>query len=546
MKEDKEISTAKDEDPPPPPSLPRLRSCRYVLAIWAFFGFFNVYALRVNLSVAVVKMATAYNWSNFQSSIVLSAFFYGYIVTQLPGGWLATKFGGKKVFGYGVLCTSVLTLLTPVVSRVFPLLLALRVVEGLGEGVTYPAMHAMFARWAPPAERTKLATLAYSGAFMGTVVAMPVSGALAGSNFLGGWPSVFYTFGTAGVLWFVGWMLVVADSPSTHSRITPEERDYIEGSIAAVQGRKRDVPVPWKGIFTSLPVWAIIINHTTQNWGFYTLLTCLPTYFNDVLRFNISSGGIYSSIPYMALFLVTLAGGQIADFLRVKRQWSTTWVRKLLNSSAYVFGVAFLILAGYTGSTNEPGLGLSSSNNGGLSKPDALAITYLTLATGGLGFSQSGFNINHLDISPRFAGVLMGITNGVATIPGFVAPTVAGAIASCALCDDSKSEYDGQYFEGPDKCPPTNATQQWLDKYQCHASDAQHQWRLVFFISAGVFAFGAILYLIIGSGEVQPFNNPPNAFLEDDKEHSIRDVESETSPLLGHRSLASKHKIINQ
>lgn len=64
----------------------------------------------------------------------MGAFFYGYIITQIPGGWLAEVFGGKKLFGFGVLCTAILTLLTPLAARwnlyVF---IALRVIEGIGE-----------------------------------------------------------------------------------------------------------------------------------------------------------------------------------------------------------------------------------------------------------------------------------------------------------------------------------------------------------------------------------------------------------------------------
>eukprot|EP00049_Salpingoeca_infusionum_P011249 m.193651 g.193651 ORF g.193651 m.193651 type:complete len:103 (-) comp14881_c0_seq14:3913-4221(-) len=68
-----------------------------------------------------------------QIAIVLSSFFYGYIVTQLPGGWLATRFGAKYVYGFGVLTTTVLTLLTPLAAKKLPLIIALRIVEGLGE-----------------------------------------------------------------------------------------------------------------------------------------------------------------------------------------------------------------------------------------------------------------------------------------------------------------------------------------------------------------------------------------------------------------------------
>jgi ACS family sodium-dependent inorganic phosphate cotransporter len=66
--------------------------------------------------------------------LLLSSFFYGYIVTQLPGGWLATRIGGNRVFGVGIAATAVLTLLTPPITYVSVyLLLAVRVVEGLFE-----------------------------------------------------------------------------------------------------------------------------------------------------------------------------------------------------------------------------------------------------------------------------------------------------------------------------------------------------------------------------------------------------------------------------
>ena len=70
----------------------------------------------------------------FSIGIVLSSFFYGYIITQLPGGFLALKCGGKNLFGLGILSTAVLTLLTPVAARAsVGLLVALRVLIGLCE-----------------------------------------------------------------------------------------------------------------------------------------------------------------------------------------------------------------------------------------------------------------------------------------------------------------------------------------------------------------------------------------------------------------------------
>lgn len=98
-------------------------------------------------------------------------------LVEVPGGWLAARYGAKLVFGIGVLGTSVLTLLTPVAANhSMAAILFIRVLEGFGEGVTYPAMYAMWGRWAPPAERSKLAIFGMVGSYMGTIVALPISG----------------------------------------------------------------------------------------------------------------------------------------------------------------------------------------------------------------------------------------------------------------------------------------------------------------------------------------------------------------------------------
>ena len=63
------------------------------------------------------------------------------------------------------------------------------------QGVTFPAMHAIWAKWAPPAERSRLATITYAGPHIGTVLSFPLSALLVQYGFAGGWPSVFYVFG---------------------------------------------------------------------------------------------------------------------------------------------------------------------------------------------------------------------------------------------------------------------------------------------------------------------------------------------------------------
>jgi len=117
---------------------------RYVVATFAFLGFCNVYSLRVNLSVAIVAMTSPssdgtvppeFEWNSQMQGFILSTFFYGYIVTQILGGWLANRYGGKKIFGFGLLVTSLLCFITPIAVRVggAPALIAVRIMQGLAE-----------------------------------------------------------------------------------------------------------------------------------------------------------------------------------------------------------------------------------------------------------------------------------------------------------------------------------------------------------------------------------------------------------------------------
>lgn len=129
---------------------------RYLVVMMAFFGFFNVYALRVNLSVAIVAMTELRNvtvdgiatqqrhfdYDSKQKGIILSSFFYGYITTQFLGGYVGSRIGGNLLFGVGIGVTAILTILTPFAAKMsVGMLIAVRIVEGVFEGLTFPAIH---------------------------------------------------------------------------------------------------------------------------------------------------------------------------------------------------------------------------------------------------------------------------------------------------------------------------------------------------------------------------------------------------------------------
>ncbi|XP_035257045.1 sialin [Anguilla anguilla] len=447
-------------------------SSRYGLALLASYGFFVAYTLRVNLSVAMVDMVSAkesanagsshcprpgpelterehkgslYDWDSEMQGWILGSFFYGYILMQIPGGYLARKHGAKWLLGLGILCTAIFTLVTPLAAELGAgYLIAVRVLEGVGEGVTFPAMHSMWASWAPPLERSRLLTISYTGAQLGTVVALPLSGYLC---YYLDWTYVFYVFGVVGVLWFILWTALVSDTPDTHKRISEMERLYIARSLTEEVSPSMDA-IPWSSIFSSLPLWAIIVAHFSYNWTFYTLLTLLPTYMNTVLGFSIQQNGLLSALPYLGSWVLALLGGQLADYLREACLFSTVAVRKAFTIIGMVGPAVFLVAAAHTGCDYTAAVG------------------FLTISSGLGGFSSSGFNINHLDIAPSYAGILLGITNTFATIPGMVGPVIARAMT------------------------PHNTIEEW---------------QTVFYISAAINVFGAAFYTLFGKGVVQPW-----------------------------------------
>lgn len=133
-----------------------------------------------------------FEWDAYQQNFILGSFFWGYILTELPGGRLAELIGGRRVFGHSMLWASVLTLLTPAAALLhYRALVVLRALLGFFLGASWPAIHPMTAAWIPPMDRSKfIANMMASS--LGAAITMPICGFLI--SYLG-WQSVFYATG---------------------------------------------------------------------------------------------------------------------------------------------------------------------------------------------------------------------------------------------------------------------------------------------------------------------------------------------------------------
>lgn len=143
------------------------------------------------------------------------------------------------------------------------------------------------------------------------------------------WSSVFYVFGGLGVLWFVVWTLLCYNDPESHPFISDEEMDFLKKEMHVSNERKN---IPWRAILTSVPVWALVTAQIGHDWGFFTMVTDLPKYMSDVLKYNVGANGLWSSIPYIAMWIVSMLSGWLCDWLITNDIIGITFARKFFTT----------------------------------------------------------------------------------------------------------------------------------------------------------------------------------------------------------------------
>ncbi len=411
---------------------------RYTVVCMCFAATFVCYIDRVNISVAIIPMAEELNWDIKTQGLVLSTFYVGYLLMQIYGGRLADRYGGKLVLGLGVLVWSVFTILTPPTAYIgLGALLVARIGMGLGEAVTFPSVYSLVTRWIPNTEKSKAIALNASGIPIGTVFALIATPLIVQAL---GWQWAFYLFGAVGVIWYLAWNKLVTTDPALHSGISSTELAYIK-EHAPASGVVRDPP-SLRHFLKNKALWAIIVAHFCNNWTLYVVLSWLPKYVNEGLGVSFAAVGLVAMLPHLTSFMFLNIMGSFADGL-IRRGWDITLVRKLMQTIGFG-GLATCLL-------------LISSVTDVWAAIGILCLGKMFSAAG-----IGGHSVNHMDIGPKYAGTLMGITNTAGTIPGIVGVYVTGLIL-----------------------------------------DATGSWELVFQVTAAVTLFGMVFYLIFASGEKQ-------------------------------------------
>lgn len=410
-------------------------------------------------------------WDPYTQGNLLGANSYGTLFTHFLGGFVSARYGGKWIFGGGILVEAIFSCLTPISARAGVVYLFLvRFMFGLAEGVIGPASVSLIARWAPRSQRGTFIGLSISGVYLGNAIISSLTGFVSSREYLGGWPTVFYLTGGIGCVWFLFWSVLTYSSPELHPRITDEELSYIKDSQETSQ---RPPKVPWKAIAFSAPFWSINVLSFSYLWLLATFNTGMPLYLETVMRVPIEFNGLIIGLVYPANIVGSLLGGFFADFIRKKSTMSITTIRKIFCSTAFLCGTfCFLCI---------PIVGCD------------LAIVFVSMFMTKLLFTLNagGSSVVLVDMAPEYAGVLNGLVSTVTAATGFLSPLLTGTIINNDV--------------------------------------TRGRWSLVFLISAAMAIFGLFTFLCLGSAEIQPWAIQRS----DSKDKPNKDTESlEKSPLL--------------
>jgi len=379
---------------------------------------------KVNFTLAVIPMGLENEWTPTMVGLVQSAFFYGFLLMQIPGSILTTRLGGANVLPRGVSMWSCATACVPFFASNMPVLCGLRAITGLGEAIAPSSIVDIISRAVPPEERASSVSFAFSGLHLGSICGLLLSPAIISTA---GWPSLFYLLGMGGTLWSLWFMRLVQgleqSDPETSAKLLPEgardlSRSLIplpklgsgSSSVRQVQQQQQQQSIPYRAFLRSHAVRVLMFTHFSHNWFHYTWLAWLPTYLTSSLSVDLTSAAHIALLPPVAGVVASAAAGVCGDGL-VKLGVPTRIVRKLAQSVAFCVPTGFLAAA----------MQLPHDSQGSM-----LTVGCITAALGISSFSLAGLYCSHQDLSKRYASALLGLTNVAGSIPGIIGVALVG------------------------------------------------------------------------------------------------------------------------
>jgi len=336
---------------------------RWFLVLWLFVLSAVAFIDRVNLSVAGAKFTEEFGISNVRLGLVFSAFLFGYAIFQIPAGWLADRFGPRRMLTLGLVLWGVFSALTAAIphgaANALLVLAVIRFLLGVSEAVMFPASNQFVARWIPSEERGAANGIIFAGVGVGSA-ATPTLITFIMLHY--GWRTSFLLSALIGFAAGAVWFLAARDTPEEHPSVSPRELALIQQGIPVSAASRNANLLSWSDILSSSNVWILSLAYFCFGYVAWIFLNWIYLYFARVRGVDLKASAVYTTLIFGAMAVCSPLGGAISDAL-TKRLGSRfgrssvavlgfllTGIFVIFGSAAQDARVASLVLAGGAGS----------------------------------------------------------------------------------------------------------------------------------------------------------------------------------------------------
>lgn len=286
------------------PTTARYRVIGFVFALGAI-----TYLDRVCISILAPYLMKDLSLTKIEMSWVFGAFTLAYGLFEIPVAWWGDRSGARSVLIRIVSCWSAFTALTGAVFS-YASLLGVRFLFGMCEAGAWPMAARAFSRWIPKSERGFAQSMLFVGAHLaGGLTPSLVTALLV---FLP-WRAVFVLFGCVGLVWVLCWSRWFRNEPADHPQVNAAELELIAG------GRTAESHAPGNGalreILTNRSAIFLCLMYFANGFGFFFLITWLPTYLREHQGFHAGLLGLFSGLPLILSVVADLTGGLATDWL---------------------------------------------------------------------------------------------------------------------------------------------------------------------------------------------------------------------------------------
>lgn len=363
----------------------------------AGLALFISYVDRGNLATAATLIQQEFVLSPERLGVLLSAFYFTYVAAMVPAGWLAERYGARRVLAAGLVIWSLATLASGFAASFIALLL-LRLLLGLGESVSFPCMSRLLVVGVPSNQLSVANGVVAFGYLIGPAVGTLVGGLLMAQY---GWRAVFILFGALSLLWLLPWRQLVVHEPRSTA-----------GSAEAGP--------TLRSILGERALWGTSLGLFSMNYSYYLILAWLPAYLVSARGFSLASMATVAAGAYLINALAALGAGWAIDRW-IARGHSVNLTHKSIMAAYHLFGIVCMI-----GIVTLPVAG-------------SIACLYFYQVIIGIG-SPGTYAIPQILAGPTATARWVGVQNMCGNLAGLIAPAATGFIIGAT------GEYDRAFL----------------------------------------------------------------------------------------------------